>query len=148
MSKYRQPGFLETVMISLGKGLWFLISYPFKALFGKKKSKFNKAENLAKWLEIEKLLDSHDEIHAEQAVVRADKFFDNNLKIAGAIGTTFADKLRDFENHFDRTVYQRIWDAHKLRNQITHDVEHKPTISDCENALNKFKKGLENLGAL
>lgn len=150
MPKYKkqQSGFLETIVISIGRGLWFLISWPFKKLFGKEEERFNKAQNLAKWLEIEKLLDSGDEIHAQQAVIRADKFFDNNLKIAGAHGETFADRLRDYEDHFNQNTYQLIWQAHKLRNQITHDEEHKPSIYECKSALDKFRRGLENIGAL
>ncbi len=147
--KNKQHGFLETVLISIGRGLWFLISWPFKKLLGIKKPElFNKAKNLAKWLEIEKLLESDDRIHAEQAVMRADKFFDAQLKHGGAKGNTFADRLRDYEDHFNYNTYQLIWQAHKLRNQITHDENHKPTISECKSALNKFRRGLENIGAL
>ncbi len=150
MSKYKnqQPGFLETIILAIGKGLWFLISWPFKKLFGKEKDKFDKVKNLEKWIEIEKLLDSGDEIHAEQAVVRADKFFDTQLRQGGAKGQTFADRLRSWEDHFNKNTYQMIWQAHKLRNQIAHDQEHKPSVNECKNALGKFRRGLENLGAL
>lgn len=149
MARYqKQPGVLENVIISIGKGIWFLVSWPFKKIFGKEKEKYNRAKNLAKWLEIEKLLDSGDEIHAEQAVVRADKFFDAQLKHGGAQGNTFADRLRDWENNFSRNNYQGVWNAHKLRNQITHDDEHKPSLNECKNALGKFRRGLENIRAL
>lgn len=148
MVKNQQPGLLETIVISIGRGLWFLVSWPFKKLFGKEKDKFDKVRNLEKWMEIEKLLDSGDKIHAEQAVVRADKFFDAQLKHAGAHGETFAERLRNYEDHFNKNTYQMIWQAHKLRNQITHDEEHKPDIYECKNALGKFRRGLENIGAL
>lgn len=149
MAKYKkQSGFLETVFLAIGSGLWFLISYPFKLLFGKRKTLFNKQENFKKWLEIEKLLNSGDIIHAEQAVMRGDKFFENILKIAGVNGNTFADKLRSYEKKFSSNIYQYVWDAHKLRNKIAHNAEYKPTIEECKNALNKFRQGLENIGAL
>ncbi len=151
MSRYHrsQPGFLESIFISLGKGLWFLVSWPFKKIFGiKEKDRYDKAKNLAKWIEIEKLLDSGDQVHAEQAVVRADKFFDAQLRHGGAQGETFAHRLRNWEDHFNKNTYQMIWQAHKLRNQITHEENHKPTNNECKNALNKFRRGLENIGAL
>lgn len=152
MSHYhkKQPGFLETILLSIGRGLWFLVSWPLKKIFKIKdqKSKIDKIANHRKWLEIEKLLESGDEIHAEQAVVRADKFFDTNLKLVGARGETFANRLRNYVDHFSKNTYQLIWRAHKLRNQITHDEDLKPTIDDCKSALDKFRRGLENLGAL
>lgn len=147
--KRKQPGFLETIIISIGKGLWFLVSWPFKKLLGiGGPKKFDKAKNLSKWMEIDKLLESGDQIHAEQAVIRADKFFDSQLKHAGAQGRTFADRLRDYEDHFNQHTYQMVWQAHKLRNQITHDEEHKPSINECKSALEKFERGLRNIGAL
>ncbi len=149
MSRYQQPGFLETIVITIGKGLWSLVSWPFKKLFGiKEREKFNKVENLKKWLEIEKLLESGDIIHAEQAVIRADRFLDNNLKIAGALGETFADRLRDFEDHFNHDTYQLVWSAHKLRNKIAHEENDNFKIDDCKNALKEYRKGLENIKAL
>jgi len=148
-NKKQQPNFLENVFISIGKGLWWLISWPFKKLFkisGAKK--FNKTENLRKWMEVEKLLESNDEIHAQQAVIRADKFFDNIMREAGAKGGKFAEHLRSLETKFSRETYQSIWDAHKLRNQISHEIEHKTTVSECKSALNKFRRGMNSIGAL
>ena len=150
--KYRQnkqSGLLEAIIILISRGLWFLISWPFKKLFGIGKSKkFDKVRNLQLWLEIEKLLESNDQIHAEQAVIRADKFFDAQLRHGGAQGKTFADRLRNWEDHFNQNTYQSVWNAHKLRNQITHDENHNPTNNECKSALDKFRKGLRNIGAL
>lgn len=149
MTKYqKQPDIFETIFLAIGKGIWFVISYPFKLLFGKKKKTFDKISNFKKWLEIEQLLNSGDLIHAEQAVVRADKFFDNILKAISTENGTFADRLRTCEKKFSVNVYQGIWDAHKLRNKISHDVEYQPMINDCKIAVNKFRHGLENIGAI
>lgn len=143
-----QPGFIEMIFISLGRGLWFLVTWPFKKIFGKKQHKFDKTTNFKKWYEIEKMLDTKDVIHAEQAIIRADKFFDAQLKHIGIQGETFADRLRNYQNHFNKNTYEQIWQAHKLRNQISHDEEHKTTLEECKSALEKFRRGLENLGAL
>lgn len=146
----KQAGVLETIIMSLLKGLWFLISWPFKKILKIKdqKSKIDKIANLEKWMEIEKLLESGDEIHARQAVIEADKFFDSILIMLGSQGKTFADRLRNFENHFNRNIYQSVWNAHKVRNQISHEMDHKLSASEAKSALNNFRKGLENLGAL
>lgn len=152
MSNYykKQPGTLEIILTTIGKGLWFVVSWPFKKLLRIKDKavRFNKIENLAKWREIEKLLESGDEIHAKHAVVEADKFFDNILKQKGGEGGSFADRLKSLEIYFSRENYQLIWQAHKLRNQISHEHNFHPSLEECRNSLYKFRKGLENLGAL
>lgn len=148
--KNQQLGFIETVLSAIGKGLWFLLSWPFKKLLkletGNKK--LDKIKNQEKWSEIEKMLESNDEIHAKHAVVEADKFFDSILKLKGGQGETFADRLRSLENYFSAGNYQLVWQAHKIRNQISHEQEIKVSIEDCRHTLIKFKKGLENLGAI
>jgi len=148
--KNQQPGLIETVFTAIGKGLWFLVSYPFKKLLGVKNKgvRFDKAVNLAKWREIEKLLATGDEIHAKHAVVEADKFFDQILRIKGGKGESFADRLRSLEDHFNHLNYQNVWEAHKLRNQISHESEFHPSNDACRQAIYQFRKGLENLGAI
>jgi len=148
--KNQQPGLIETIFITIGKGLWFLVSWPVKKLLRlqKKGIRFNKIDNLNKWREIEKLLESNDEIHAKHAVVEADKFFDQILRIKGGKGESFADRLRSLEDHFNHLNYQSVWEAHKLRNLISHESEARISIYDCQEALYKFRRGLENLGAI
>lgn len=145
-----QPDLLETTVISLFKGLWFLVSWPFRRLIGVcgKGGKLDKIKNHQKWLEIEKLLDSGDEIHAKQAIIEADKFFDSIMRDLKASGEKFADRLRSLENHFGHDTYQSIWYAHKVRNQISHKMDYKISSYEAKNVVEKFRRGLVNLGAL
>lgn len=146
--KRKRQSAIENILIIVGRAIWSLVVFIWNKIFKKSKPKFDKVGNLSKWREIEQLLESNDEIHAEQAVVKADKFFDAMLKIAGGRGETFADRLRSLEDKFNHQIYQDIWQAHKLRNQISHEQDHKSTISECQSALRNFRRGLENLGAL
>jgi len=152
MSYYKrkkQPDAIEMIITAIGRGLWFIISWPFRGwLIANRKSRFNKEENIRKWSEIESMLNSGDEIHAKQAVIEADKFFENILQKASAQGQFFADRLRNYESHFNHEVYQSIWDAHKVRNQISHEMGYKLSIEESRSALNKFKRGLQTLGAI
>lgn len=152
MSYYHksQSSFLETILISIAKGIWFLVSWPFrKVLRSKNKEvRIDKIKNHQKWLEIEKLLENSDEIHARQAIIEADKFFDSVMRQLGSKGEKFADRLRSLENQFSHDNYQNIWEAHKVRNQITHEMDYKITIYEAKGVLKKFRKGLVNLGAL
>lgn len=110
--------------------------------------KVDKIANLQKWVEMEKLLESGDEIHARQAVVEADKFFDEVMRKLGASGEKFADRLRSLENRFNHNVYQSIWEAHKVRNQISHEIDRRLRVEEAKSVLYKFRRGLENIGAL
>lgn len=149
MKKYKK-GLAENIFDTSIKGLWFLISWPFKKLFGLRGRgvKLDRTANLQRWMEIESMLESSDEIHAKQAVIEADKFFDSILKQLGAKGEKFADRLKNLENHFSQENYQAIWQAHKIRNQITHEMEYGLDINETKLVLEKFKRGFKNLGAI
>lgn len=153
MNKYyrrKQTGFIETILITLAKGLWFLVSWPFRKVLRikNKELRIDKIENHRKWLEIEKLLQSGDEIHAKQAVIDADKFFYSIMCQLKSNGEKFADRLRNLEDHFDHDIYQRVWEAHKTRNQISHEMDYKISSYEAKNVVEKFRKGLVNLGVL
>lgn len=134
--------------VMLGSAIWQLVKFFVSLIFGKKKEVFDKVENLKKWRKIEVLLENKDVIHAQQAVIKADKFFDSILRQAGARGKNFAQKLKNFENCFSKENYNLVWQAHKLRNLISHEENHIADIADCKKALDKYKKGLINLKAL
>lgn len=150
MVKKQQPNLLEIIIISLLKGLWFLVGWPIKKIFKLKtrNSKLDKVANLKKWMEINKLLRTNDEIHAKQAIIDADKFFDDIMKQLGVKGEGFADRLRSLENKMDRKKYQQVWEAHKIRNQISHEMNYQLSNSEAKKALDDFRAGLHNLGAI
>ena len=145
-----KSSFAETAIITIVKGLWFLVSWPFKRFIGVRGRgiKLDKIKNHQKWAEIEKLLGSGDEIHAKQAVIDADKFFDSMMQRLGIKGEKFADRLRSLESHFGHDNYQNIWYAHKVRNQISHEMDYKISVNEAKNVVEKFRRGLVNLGGL
>jgi len=56
------------------------------------------------------------------------------LKKKGYNGETFADRLRNAEKDINKNLYQNLWNAHKVRNQIAHD-EIKIEISKIKNVI-------------
>lgn len=149
MKRRRQPDLIEQIIIGLLKGLWFLVSWPFRKWFeARRPSVFNKEENLSKWTEIEKMLDGEDEIHFKQAIIEADKFFDLIMRKLNTNEGSFADRLRSLEYKMDHNSYQRVWEGHKIRNQISHEMDYKLSNIEAKKALNNFKSGLHNLGAI
>lgn len=81
-----------------------------------------------------------------KSVIRADALLDEALKRAGVRGGTVGERLNNATG-FLRDI-NGAWSAHKLRNQIVHEVEASPTAIDCQKALRKYKKALRDLGAL
>lgn len=136
MSKKQQnqgPNFL----FFLEKGVEKLVG----KLFAKTSfSVFPEGELEERWQEIEAL-------DAKYSVIEADKLVDSVLKRAGLQGNSMADRLRRTEKLVPRRVYQDMWDAHKLRNEIVHEVDHRTNFNASKEAVWKMKKYLITLGA-
>lgn len=139
--KSNQPTVLETIVVGIGRGLWWLVSLPFRKR-GKKAglSAPDKNHIIKKRQEIESLLNSNSIIELKHAVLEADKLVDFVLKKKGYRGETFADRLRGAEPHINHDMYQNIWNGHKIRNQIAHDDDNiqKPVLIFASNKLLDF----------
>ena len=81
------------------------------------------------------------------AIIEADKLVDTVLKRGGVGGTTMADRLRKAERVVDRKTYQDMWDAHKVRNQLVHEVYHDFEPDRAVEVLWKMKRFLVSIGA-
>ncbi len=77
------------------------------------------------------------------AVLDADKLLDYALARKGFQGT-LGEKLKRAKNRF--SDINGIWTAHKLRNKIAHELS-QISLTEAKNALQKFKRGLQDLGA-
>lgn len=133
---------MENIFKESGKAIMAV----FKLIFGGAKTEFNTSEMRRKWQQIEKLLQNNDQLYAAQAIIRADSFLDEVMKKVGGRGETYADRLRSLEKKFDQEVYQGVWQAHKLRNQIAH--EHiNVTIGQAKTAITALRRGASQLGA-
>lgn len=120
--KKNQQTALEVIVLGIGRGLWWLISFPFRKKG--RRAGLNLEDQkyiIAKRQEIENLFSSQNIIKLKHAVMEADKLVDFVLKKKGYAGETFADRLRSAEKYIDRATYQNLWDGHKIRNQIAHD---------------------------
>lgn len=117
-----QQTVLGTIVLGLFRGLWWLVSLPFKGLRKKETiSLEDKQYIIAKRRQIDELTKSDNQIELRHAVLEADKLVDFVLKKKNYSGQTFADRLRSAENNIPKNVYNNIWDGHKLRNQIAHE---------------------------
>jgi len=98
------------------------------------------------WNIIEQIMQEDSESAHTRAVVDADKLLDFVLKKKGIAGETIGERLKNGKNHFKDV--DSVWRAHKVRNQIAHEMDMKITHAQAQQALDLFKKGLRDLKAL
>ena len=98
-----------------------------------------------KWQEIEELIKLGKPSNFKNAVISADKLLYFVLKEVGFSGT-LGEKLIAAKGRF--SDYSGIWQAHKLRNRIVHEIEHEMFHFEATSAVAQFKKALKDLSAL
>lgn len=146
--RQRQPDFITMILTELGKGVWFLVSWPWRKLRPARSGRLNTGLYTERWHSIRQLADAGDEQHVKQALLEADKLLDHAMKELGRSGETFGERIRTFQSLWERDLYQGVWEAHKLRNQLAHEVGITFSKRQAEDALMGFYKGLRKLGAL
>lgn len=99
-----------------------------------------------KWREIEEMMRQEDEHVWVRAVMEADKLMDYALKEKRATGETMGERLKSGKTLF-RDV-QPVWEAHKLRNHLVHEVHATINKQSADKAIAQFRQGLRELKAL
>lgn len=144
-SRSQQPDMLTNLFMILFRAIWSLVSLPFR----RPKKVLDVAMYRAHWETLERLgRSSESEQHWRQAILEADKLVDQAFRDLGFGYDKFSDRLRAAENRFSKPVYNGLWEAHKLRNQIAHELGHQIRFDEVQQALLDFRLGLKALGAL
>lgn len=101
---------------------------------------------VSQWQQIEQLLEQPGEMGHKLAVIEADKLLDEALKTMFMPGESMGQRLK-FACHKYEPL-RRVWWAHKIRNQLSHELTFRLDRKTAERAVREFKKALEVLGAL
>lgn len=121
---------------------------PFRGLFKatQKGPSIDRTEVQNRWQTIEQLARSSDQHNLSQAVILADKLLDAMFVAKGMKGETMGERLKAARSIYaDQSVYQDVWDGHKLRNQIAHELDHEINLAEAQAAVEKFKKAIFRL---
>jgi hypothetical protein len=97
------------------------------------------------WGNINVLLSQKGPSQLRQGLISADKTLDNALRDL-VDGNTMGDKLKEAEKYFDKYLYNKIWEAHKLRNNIVHESGFEPPYFMVTEAVQTFRNALYALG--
>ncbi|MBM2820638.1 MAG: hypothetical protein HW405_398 [Candidatus Berkelbacteria bacterium] len=137
------------------KAIWWIMSLPFRLIFGKKsargrsasggKVELNKTYINTKWQEIAQLIQLGHPSNYTRAVLEADKLLDHILKGYRAPGMTMGDRLKASENRFSKEGYNAAWQAHKVRNELVHNSQYELMDYSAKDAINNFKKAIDEL---
>lgn len=103
----------------------------------------NKELVKTKWAEII-AMQSSGASGLKNALYEADKLLDYVMIGSGFTGETMGDRLKSGGGAF--TNINAVWGAHKLRNQIAHEVEHDIVATQVKNAIDTLGKAIQELG--
>jgi hypothetical protein len=97
------------------------------------------------WETVKILLNQKGPSQLRQALIIADKSLDNALRDM-VVGESMGERLKNGKDLFQWDCYQKIWDAHKLRNSIVHETNFDPPYFAVTEAVGEIKRGLNSLG--
>ncbi len=143
------PGIEQQVLEGILKGIWWLVSLPFKNRGAKKQEKSllsaATAQQLANhWQQV--TLQAGNPVTYDLAIAEADKLLDAAFREIGLPGQTMGERLRAGEALFPKQLYGQIWEAHKLRNRLAHEVGVRISEGETKAALSTFQWALRQLG--
>ena len=98
------------------------------------------------WLAIKQQVERDNAASYQLAILNADKLLDKALRERGVKGETMGERMKSAVKVWKNA--NQVWTAHKLRNQIAHETDVRPTLDQTRRALAAFKQGLKDLGAI
>ena len=137
---------IESILTGLGS----LITFIWKSVRGgdavPEASKQARQQLRDGWEQVEMLVLQPNA--APMAVSEGDKLLDAGLKLIGAKGESMGERLKASEKRFTADLYDRIWEAHKLRNRLAHEVGAQAQGSEAKMAVATFREALNSLGLI
>lgn len=99
-----------------------------------------------RWVGVRKAVSMNGVMGAKLAVLEADNLLDAGLKSIMMPGDTLGERLKAACYKYPKL--QKVWWAHKLRNQIAHDAASNISVRQANLALDDFERALKVLNIL
>ena len=97
------------------------------------------------WTQIEQM-SNQGLMGAKLSVIEADKLLDGVLRSMIIPGETMGERLKSAAYNYKDI--SKVWNAHKLRNQLVHDSTFEISVSQAKRALKDFEAALKTLHVL
>ena len=103
--------------------------------------------SLEVWQSVLDKLNSNNEDSYKQAVIEADKIFDDLLKKNGYQGEDMGGRLKQITQD-QLSNLDEVWQAHKLRNRLVHEPDFQLKEHEARRMIEIYQKAFENLEAI
>lgn len=133
----------KIIIILILLSFFIFIIFVVKKLFKKDNKNINRDEIKNKWKEIENLANFDKEMYYKMAIIEADKLLDNVFKKMGTPGSTMGERLRFLSYKYPKL--KTVWDAHIIRNHISHESNYVLYNSSARKAINIYRNALKEL---
>ncbi len=147
--KDKSPDPIYLILDGFFKAIVWLIMLPFGGLKrgpGKDLLEAKRKEFVTHWQNFETMLgDAHQR---RQAIMQADIMLDHALQLHGLPGNTLGERLKAATDKLSRTTLDTAWEAHKVRNQLAHELNRELSEAEARRVLDQFKTVLRTLGVL
>lgn len=132
--------FIVAVLIAAVIGVVYLL------IVGKTGSGLNVQKYQTRWLEIENSIDKSNNASWQLAIMNADKLLDQALRERRFKGQTMGERMKSAQKIWKNANH--VWGAHKVRNQLAHEVNANISYDITLRSLSAFKQALKDLGAI
>jgi len=75
-------------------------------------------------------------------MVEIDKLYDYTLIQMNFSGNTMADRMNESMNYFTKEEFNRIWEAHKARNILVHEIDPRIKSEDIKRHYSVLKSAI------
>lgn len=123
-----------------------VIAVIFLLVSSKNGPKLNVTRYQTQWLAIENSVSRDNNASWQVAIFNADKLVDQALRESRYKGETMGERMKSAQNTWRNANH--IWGAHKIRNQLAHEVSTQLTYETTLRSLSAFKQALKDLGAI
>lgn len=86
-----------------------------------------------------------DSTSKKQLLIEADKLLDHTFIKMKVPGKDLGGRLKAARIKFDKSSYQNVWDAHKARNALVHELDYKITDDEIKLHVKNFLQAINKL---
>ena len=139
--------FMGIIVFALIKTLWLkrIILWDMKEYLTYRHYGLPKTEK--KWGKIKERLEIGTESEAKLAIIEADSFLNDILKVMGYVGETLGEKLNKLTTDVLMNL-EEIKGVHEIHSNIIHDPSYRLDIEEAKRVLDVYEKTLIELQAL
>jgi uncharacterized protein YutE (UPF0331/DUF86 family) len=131
--------FLSIIILLLIVVLFVMVSLNSKKIDQKKREKLIK-----ELYSLEKSINSEELAIRRDAIIKLDNILSKSLQLYFRNDASCGENLKSAEKIFRKREYNRLWDAHKIRNRVVHD-DYAVSKEDARKALQIYKLSVNKI---